>query len=228
MTDTYVGLARYNEYGEQSGGIMGDQLQTSTPDSQGELATIPLEDFLSGSTGATIYRIKDIDQSNKMAQGIIKACDNPYIGYDTNNRYSILAYGIFSGYKNGKPAECDNASLVRVVIKYASDIDPGDFTNASARRVLGDSGLFIEPIELTESTKVYMGDIIILDGSNWLSVVGIGDPRPVPSPTPGGTTDYNALENKPSINGTVLEGDKTTSELKVNTPTVEGEKLIFH
>ncbi len=228
MIEAYVGLARYNEYGLQEGGLMGDQLQTSTPDSTGELATIPLAEFLEGSSGATIYRIKDIEQSNKMGKGIIKACDNPYIGYDTNNRYSILAYGIFSGHKNGKPAECDNASLIRVVIKYASDIDPGDFTNASARRVLEDSGLFLEPIKIGSDSPVYLGDIIIRDDNNLLSIVGIGDPRPVPSPGTGGTNDYNELINKPSINGTTLKGDKSTSELKVNVPTVDGEVLVFH
>lgn len=46
----------------------------------------------------------------------------------------------------------------------------------------------------------------------------------------GGTTNYNALSNKPSINGVVLSGDKTTSDLKIKTTvnyTVEDENLIF-
>ena len=227
MVEVYVGLARYNEYGEQTGGQMGDQLQTSVPDATGELAIIPLADFLAEASGATIYRIKNIDQSNKMAKGIVKACDNPYIGYDANNRYSILEYGIFTG-KNGRPAECDNASLARVVIKYASDIDPGDFTNTSVRRVLGDSGLFLEPIKIGSNTPVYLGDVVIRDDDNWIAIVGVGDPRPVPSPGTGGTNDYNELINKPSINGTTLEGNKSTAELKMNIPTVQDENLVFH
>lgn len=40
----------------------------------------------------------------------------------------------------------------------------------------------------------------------------------------GGTSDYNELNNKPSINGVILEGDKTTEELgivsKETDPTV--------
>lgn len=33
----------------------------------------------------------------------------------------------------------------------------------------------------------------------------------------GGTTDYNELENKPSINGVELSGNKTTQELGIQT-----------
>lgn len=33
----------------------------------------------------------------------------------------------------------------------------------------------------------------------------------------GGTSDYNDLDNKPSINGIVLEGDKTSHELDIPT-----------
>lgn len=35
----------------------------------------------------------------------------------------------------------------------------------------------------------------------------------------GGTSDYNQLENKPSINNVELSGNKTTSELGINIPT---------
>lgn len=36
----------------------------------------------------------------------------------------------------------------------------------------------------------------------------------------GGTTDYNGLSNKPSINGTTLSGDKSLSDLGINIPDV--------
>lgn len=38
----------------------------------------------------------------------------------------------------------------------------------------------------------------------------------------GGTTNYEELENKPSINGIILEGNKTTQELGIQT-TVDVE-----
>lgn len=46
----------------------------------------------------------------------------------------------------------------------------------------------------------------------------------------GGTTNYNALSNKPSINGVTLQGNKTTSDLNIQTGTtcsVQNENLIF-
>lgn len=36
----------------------------------------------------------------------------------------------------------------------------------------------------------------------------------------GGTTDYNGLSNKPSINGTTLSGNKSLSDLGINIPDV--------
>lgn len=33
----------------------------------------------------------------------------------------------------------------------------------------------------------------------------------------GGTTDYEKLENKPKINGVVLQGDKTNEDLKIDS-----------
>lgn len=35
----------------------------------------------------------------------------------------------------------------------------------------------------------------------------------------GGTTDYNALQNQPQINGVTLSGNKTTSDLLIETYT---------
>ena len=45
--------------------------------------------------------------------------------------------------------------------------------------------------------------------------------------TPGGTTDYNQLINKPRIEGEVLVGDKTFEELHMNALTnMELERLL--
>ena len=44
----------------------------------------------------------------------------------------------------------------------------------------------------------------------------------------GGTSDYNKLVNKPSINGVTLLGNKTTQDLKLNTTyeVVNGKCII--
>ena len=230
MIETFVGLARYNENGEQTGGVPGDQLQVNKPDPNGELALIPLADFLALSTGCTIYRTVKPEFSSPIGDGIVKACNNPYIGYDVNNRLSVITYGVYSG-KNGKNVECDNSSLSRVVIRYGTGIDLGDYTNNNVRAVLDWSDMFMDGIELTDTTKLYVGDILILAGSNLIGIIGFGEGRPIPNPN-AGTTDYNDLENKPSINGTTVEGDKTSTDYHIggggNTPGVDGEKLVFY
>lgn len=45
--------------------------------------------------------------------------------------------------------------------------------------------------------------------------VSTGLPSSDPGPAPSGTTDYNDLENKPSINGIPLEGDKSLEDLGI-------------
>jgi hypothetical protein len=49
----------------------------------------------------------------------------------------------------------------------------------------------------------------------------------------GGTTDYNALDNKPSINGTTLQGDLTLEDIGAasngskNTYNADGENVTI-
>lgn len=56
----------------------------------------------------------------------------------------------------------------------------------------------------------------------------VEQPRPIVMQTTefvrgGGSSDYDALTNKPSINGVTLEGDKTTAELGLPTKTSDLE-----
>ena len=229
MIETFVGLARYNEFGEQTGGVPGDQLQVGKPDPNGELALIPLSEFLALSSGCTIYRTVLPELSAFIGDGIVKAVNNPYIGYDVNNRLSVVTYGVYSG-KNGKNVECDNSSLARVVIRYGTGIDLGDFTNNNVRAVIDWSDMFKDGIALTEDSKIYIGDILILEGSNLIGIVGVGEIRPVPS---GTSINYDTdVLNKPTLNGETVEGHKTSTDYHIaggggKIPTVDGEKLIF-
>ena len=224
----YVGYGRYNENHQATGGLPGDQLQTGTPNYNGEVALATLDSFLEESPNhtATVYRIADAKLAAKIGAGIVKGCNNKYIGYDENNRNSVLAYGVFSG-KNGKPVECDDTSLARVVLKYGIDIDLGDFDRNSVRDVLENSKLFLDPIGYTPGTQLYIGDVLVCDGSNRVGIVGEGEDRPIPHPTPGGTSDYNDLDHKPSVNGKTLMGDSSLSSLGIVTPKVVDSKLIF-
>ena len=54
------------------------------------------------------------------------------------------------------------------------------------------------------------GDGIVIDEHNVISDIDSGST---------GTDNYNNLANKPSINGVVLEGNKTSEDLGIDTPT---------
>lgn len=230
MIETLIGLARYDENGNQSGGHPGDQLQVDLPDRHGEVALITLSEFLNGET-CTIYRLKDIDKANKTGEGIVKAANNPYIGYDTTNRLDILTYGVYAG-KNGKGAECDNSSLARVVIKYGTGIDLGNFYNSNVRSFLDDSEMFLPGITLTDDTTIYVGDILVINNNtNWIGVCGQGEKRKHANPE--SVTSYNDLEDLPSINGETVQGAKTSEDYHIHEggssrPKVDGENLIFN
>ena len=58
----------------------------------------------------------------------------------------------------------------------------------------------------SKQDKLTAGENIIIDENNVISSTGGG----------GGTTNYNLLNNKPSINGVELEGNKTTAQLGLN------------
>jgi hypothetical protein len=51
-------------------------------------------------------------------------------------------------------------------------------------------------------------------------IVGLQGIDPVPGDTGGGTSNYNALTNKPQINGVVISGNMTPADLGLtsNTP----------
>ena len=66
----------------------------------------------------------------------------------------------------------------------------------------------IEPISHTE--KVIAGTAQPISHLEWIiALYGGGSGS-------GGTTDYNALTNKPSINGITLTGNKTSIDLGIN------------
>lgn len=59
-------------------------------------------------------------------------------------------------------------------------------------------------------------------------MMAVEQPRPIVMQTTefvrgGGSSDYDALTNKPSINGVTLEGDKSTAELGLPTKTSDLE-----
>ena len=69
---------------------------------------------------------------------------------------------------------------------------------------------------LTGNTDYYPTDPITREEKYlyYLCVNGIGGDS-------GGTTNYNDLQNKPSINGVTLEGNKTSADLNIQSQTTQ-------
>ena len=108
-----IGSARIDERGRSSGGAAGDQKQKVTPDYKGEVS---MQDFYLHSKGWYILRPKDAAIAQAMAQAMIRACNNPNIGYDQNQRLGIIKYGTLAKVKT----ECDCSSLVLFNVENTS------------------------------------------------------------------------------------------------------------
>ena len=156
MATIYVGSARIGENGKSTGGKVGDQKQTSTPDYKGEVSMQTLASFVSGRK-LYILRPKQAIHAQKLAQAMKTACNNPNLGYDQNGRLGVITYGVDATTKT----ECDCSSLVRACIKKATGTDVGNFTTANEVAMLVQSGLFDKAIVYGSATKVYEGDVFV-------------------------------------------------------------------
>lgn len=148
-----VGSARIDERGKLSGGAAGDQKQTSKPDKAGEVSMQP---FYIHPKGWIIIRFKKDKYATAAAKLMKVACNNPNIGYDQNQRTSILAEGVNSKVK----VETDCSTLVREIVKEVTGKDPGNFTTSNEVTVLKSTGYFTTHT-YTKGDKLYEGDILV-------------------------------------------------------------------
>ena len=163
----YVGSARIDEHGNLSGGASGDQKQTTKPDYKGEVSQQP---FYVHKKGWYVLRPKDRKIANAIGDAMIRACNNPNIGYDQGNRLGIIKFGTSASV----PTECDCSSLVRECIKEASGKDVGNFNTANEKSVLLKSGLFNSYI-YSSGMKLLKGDVLVTMSKGHTVVVTSGD-----------------------------------------------------
>ena len=81
MAKIIIGSARVDERGRYSGGKAGDQTGK-------EVST---QDFYMHKKGWYVLRPKKASVANGIANAMSRACHNPNIGYDQNNRFGILS-----------------------------------------------------------------------------------------------------------------------------------------
>ena len=182
-----VSSARSDERGRYSGGKAGDQRQKSkTTDTRGEVSMQPM---YTHRKGWIIVRPKKVSHADAIADGGMRAANNPNIGYSQSDRLGVVKHGINTKVKTN--ADC--SSLVRQAVREATGKDPGNFTTANEARVLAATGLFTKITYVNQSkTPVYNGDILVTKtkGHTVIVVSGnpcprdtVGNPYPVPTRT---------------------------------------------
>lgn len=160
-----IGSARINENKQITGGLVGDQKQSSKPDYKGEVS---LQQFYVHSKGWYVLRPKDQKVADKMAERMYTACNNPCLGYDQGiSRKGVLSYGI----DTTTPTGCDCGSLVRACVKEASGVDPGNFNTSNEVEMLEKTGLFNKAVSYVSGMELKRGDVLVTKTKGHTAIV---------------------------------------------------------
>lgn len=199
----YIGSARHDENGKLNG-VKGDQTQQTVNDFKGEVS---MQQFYVHSKGWNILRPKKAEHAHKLAERMVKACNNANIGYSQTQRGAILKDGIDSKVKTNTDCSC----LVRQCIKEATGKDTGNFTTVDEKTKLVNTGLF-DCITYKNGTKLYTGDVLVTKTKGHTAIVITGEnpsdtKNYYPKYTGNGTSLVSAL-------ATVGEKDTTLAHRK--------------
>lgn len=170
MAKMMVGSARIDENGNAVGGKAGDQTGR-------EVST---QGYYMDSRGWYLLRPKSVEIANAIANAMLSACNNDNIGYDQSNRNGVITqlqkYGSLA--KIAVATESDCSSLVRACCMEAG-ISVGDFSTANEVTALEGTGKFEAKVEVTSSTVLYDGDILVTKTKGHTVVVVSGNSRKV-------------------------------------------------
>lgn len=162
------GSARIDENGKAKGGKAGDQTGR-------EIST---QEYYNSSKGWYCLRAYDKSIAEKIALAMIEACENNNIGYDQNQRTTLItqlkALGKISRITT--PCECDCSSLVRACVLQASGKDVGNFNTANERSVLLLSRMFYE-VPFNFKSELCRGDILVTKTKGHTGVIVRGTER---------------------------------------------------
>ena len=161
--DILIGSARIDERSKLSGGNAGDQKQIATPDYKGEVS---MQSFYMHKKGWVILRAKNPTHAYELANIMERACNNPNIGYDQNQRLGIIKYGTLTKTKT----DCDCSSLVRECVIEATGTDPGNFTTANEVSALLYTKLF-DRVACNNAADVKKGDILVTKTKGHTAIV---------------------------------------------------------
>lgn len=195
-----IGSARIDENGKAKGGKAGDQTSK-------EVST---QDWYKHNKGWRVFRAKDPDKANMIAQDMEWACANKHIGYDQGQRLTLYNTAKEVGFNCKKVTtncETDCSALVRVCCAYAGITLP-NFRTPTEPKALLNSGEFIEMegSKYTDSSNyLKRGDILVTKTQGHTVVVlndgKDADPSPIPSEynhvkVTGGSVNVRTAPNK--------------------------------
>ena len=155
-------------------GVAGDQLQSAvtTSDYSGEVSLRNYSEsaFKSRYSGYTVYRPSDPNAASAMANLMIRACNNPHIGYSQDTRQGIFEHGVDSTVN----INCDCSSLVSYCITQGMGVNVNTNTSGLGLAMTA-TGKFMSPVSISNisfsSNPPYNGDIILKAGSHVEMVV---------------------------------------------------------
>ena len=161
MATVLIGSARIDEHGNASGGKAGDQKQkANNPDLVGEVS---VQNYYLHKQGWRVLRPNR--NAHELAFAMLRACNNPNIGYDQNQRLGVVQHGTDTNVAT----ECDCSSLVRQCVKEATGVDVGNFTTINEAQTLIKSGLFREVV--LDKNTLQEGDVLVTKTKGHTAIV---------------------------------------------------------
>ena len=168
-----IGSARIDENGNAHGGKAGDQTGR-------EVST---QNWYLHSKGWRVFRCKDPEKAELMAQNMQAACDNPNIGYNQWQRHTLYKAAKAVGFVISKvktKCETDCSALIRTLLELIGVSVPEDFRTGNMPSYLKKSGMFVE---LTgdkyqkKSDYLRRGDILVTKTSGHTVMVLSDGPK---------------------------------------------------
>lgn len=163
-----IGSARHDERGRYNGGKNGDQSGT-------EVST---QTYYVHPKGWLLIRAKSAETADNIAKAMLEACNNKNIGYDQYDRNIIAKvkkYGSLA--KIAVRCDTDCSDLVRACVYQATGRDSGDFYTTTESAALQRLGIFEPTTEVTHTTALYNGDILVTKTKGHTAIVVSGRPR---------------------------------------------------
>lgn len=157
-----IGSARHDENGKYSGGKAGDQTGQEVAE----------QSFYIHRKGWYILRPISTVTADMIGERMYKACGNPNIGYDQNQRGGIYLFGTATT----TPTECDCSTLVCQILREVLGTKVPNFTTANeietiTRHCSKDFTL----IAYSKGDELYKGDILVTKTKGHTAIVTSSD-----------------------------------------------------